>query len=353
MSQKQFDYLVFIGRFQPFHVGHQEVITKALELADKVVILVGSSNQPRNIKNPFSFAERKTMILNAYGFNTIPGDTNTDYKRLLIAPLRDQKYNDQAWAASVQNIVQGQIATLGWTDKPRRGGLIGHAKDESSYYLQMFPQWELVEHSINEEVHATNMREIYFEANIRYLRDVVPDSTYRFLESFAHTGDYKALQAEQVFIRKYKKSWEAAPYAPTFLTCDAVVVQSGHVLLVKRGANPGKGLWALPGGFVNQGERIENAMLRELREETRLKVPEPVLRGSIKSKEVFDHPDRSLRGRTVTQAFHIELTSGKLPAVKGGDDAAQAKWVPLSFVREEEMYEDHYQILTHFVGNVG
>ena len=142
------------------------------------------------------------------------------------------------------------------------------------------------------------------------------------------------------------------PYAPTFLTCDAVVVQSGHVLLVKRGANPGKGLWALPGGFVNQNERIQDACMRELREETRLKVPLPVLHGSVKNKEVFDHPDRSLRGRTVTQAFYIELPPGKLPQVKGGDDAASAKWVPLAFVREEEMYEDHYHILTHFLGDL-
>jgi bifunctional NMN adenylyltransferase/nudix hydrolase len=354
MSQKQFDYLVFIGRFQPFHVGHQEVLDKALQLADKVIVLVGSANQPRTIKNPFSFAERRQMILNTYGFNNLKGDEDKhDYKRIAVEPLSDNKYNDTAWAASVQSIVSSHIAVMGWSDKPRRGGIIGHVKDSSSYYLNLFPQWELVDHAINEEVHATDIRKIMFTGqNLRFLQAVVPYTVFAFLEKFSNTADAAALFKEQIFIDTYRRSWAAAPYAPTFLTCDAVVVQSGHILLIKRKAEPGKGLYALPGGFVNQNERIEDGMLRELREETKLKVPEPVLRGSIKAKEVFDHPDRSLRGRTVTQAFYIELQPGKLPPVKGGDDAAQARWIPLAHVREEELFEDHYSIIKHFVGEM-
>ena len=91
MSKKQYDYLVFIGRFQPFHYGHEEVIDKALSLADKVILLVGSSNQPRTIKNPFTFEERKMMIKGSYDQKD-PSLT----ERILIEPLRDQKYNDQA-----------------------------------------------------------------------------------------------------------------------------------------------------------------------------------------------------------------------------------------------------------------
>ena len=351
--KKQYDYISFIGRFEPFHLGHQEVVNRALQLADKVIILVGSSFQPRTIKNPFTFEERKQMILDSYEFLTLRDKAEGKSPSIIIVPLQDQRYNDQTWTASVQNIVESEVnKAFGWSDKPLRGGLIGHSKDESSYYLQLFPQWESVEHSINEEVHATDMRDLYFESHIKYLKAIVPDATYRFLENFSKKSEFAELVKEQAFIKAYKKSWEAAPYAPTFLTCDAVVVQSGHILLVKRKAAPGKGLWALPGGFVNQKERIEDAMIRELREETRLKVPAPVLKGSIKKKEVFDHPNRSLRGRTVTQAFYIELVAGKLPAVKGGDDAAEAKWVPLSHIREEEMFEDHFSIIQEFVGKL-
>ena len=353
MSNKQFDYLVFIGRFQPFHIGHQEVINKALTLAEKVIVLVGSSGQPRTIKNPFTFEERRKMILNTYGFTNV-SSANIDFKKISIAPLHDQKYNDQAWAASVQAIVQEEVTkAFGWSDMPRKGGIIGHSKDESSYYLQLFPQWEIVDHALNEIVHATDIRTLYFEQKFRFLEGVVPREVNEYLTKFKDSMyEYKLLCEEQEFIEKYKKAWAGAPYAPTFLTADAVVVQSGHILLVKRKAAPGKGLWALPGGFVNPKERIETAMLRELREETKLKVPEPVLRGSIKTKEVFDRPDRSLRGRTVTQAFYIELNAGKLPAVKGGDDAEEAKWVPLASVDEEVMFEDHYSIIEFFMGKL-
>lgn len=347
MSQRQYDYLVFIGRFEPFHVGHKEVLDKALELADNVIVLVGSAHQPRTVKNPFNFEERKMMIREAN--KAFPGGENCT--RIIVEPLRDNKYNDQAWAASVQNIVKRIDTSFGWSDKPRRGGIIGHVKDESSYYLEMFPQWDLIDHEINEEVHATDIRDIFFESNLRYLKDVVPGPTYQFLSDFSYKPVYDSLVREQKFIKAYKKSWEVAPYAPTFLTCDAVVVQSGHILLIKRKAEPGRGLWALPGGFVNPRERIEDGMIRELREETKIRVPGPVLRGSIKAKEVFDHPDRSLRGRTVTQAYYIELPPGKLPAVKGSDDAEAAKWVPLAFVKEEEMFEDHYSIITKMTGN--
>lgn len=351
--KKQFAYLVFIGRFQPFHVGHQEVLNKALSMAERVIVLVGSSHQPRTIKNPFTFEDRKQMILNSYDFLMLRDQKENKPPSIIVEPLQDQRYNDQSWTASVQATVEGIMTrAVGWTDRPLRGGIIGHEKDASSYYLKMFPQWELVEHSINEEVHATDMRKLYFESNIKYLSAIVPNAVYGFLEEFAKKSEFADLVKEQAFITAYKKSWAAAPYPPTFVTCDAVVVQSGHVLLIKRKAEPGKGLYALPGGFVGQEERIEDAMIRELREETRLKVPAPILRGSIKAKEVFDHPGRSLRGRTITQAFYIELEAGKLPAVKGGDDAAEAKWMPLSHIREEEMFEDHISMLQHFVGKL-
>ena len=203
---------------------------------------------------------------------------------------------------------------------------------------------------MNEVVHATDIRKLFFESNIRYLASVVSTSVYYFLEEFKNTPEYTLLKEEYDFIKKYREAWAAAPYAPTFLTCDAVVVQSGNILLIKRKAVPGKGLWALPGGFVNPKERIQDAMIRELREETKIKVPAPVLKGSIKSSEVFDDPERSLRGRTITQAFYIELPPGELPVVKGADDADKAEWVPLAHIKEEKMFEDHMNIIQTFIG---
>jgi bifunctional NMN adenylyltransferase/nudix hydrolase len=136
------------------------------------------------------------------------------------------------------------------------------------------------------------------------------------------------------------------------VTVDAVVVQSGHILMIRRRAEPGKGLLALPGGFLDalSDKTLEDAMIRELREETCLKVPTPVLRGNIVETKVFDAIQRSTRGRTITHAFHIKLPNGELPKVKRGSDAASAKWIPISKVNPSECYEDHYEIINYFTG---
>jgi bifunctional NMN adenylyltransferase/nudix hydrolase len=161
---------------------------------------------------------------------------------------------------------------------------------------------------------------------------------------------YENILNEYNMIKSYKKSWEAAPYPPTFVTTDAVVIQSGYVLMVKRKFAPGKGLWALPGGFLEQSETLIDGMIRELREETKLKVPVPVIKGSIKQQKQFDKPDRSSRGRTITTAFLVDLGYGELPKVKGTDDAEKAKWIPLGEVDREKCFEDHFSIISHFTG---
>lgn len=349
MSQYKSDSLVFIGRFQPFHVGHLEVMLSALEQASTLIVLVGSSNQPRTEKNPFTFEERKEMIL-----ESLTAVDPSFVTRVHIQPLRDQKYNDQLWAMDVQEIVDRTTKQIfqSYQIIPRIG-MIGHTKDESSYYLKMFPQWGLVEHQMNESINATDLRNLIFEGkSLKFLDGVVPKAVLNKLVDFVATDEYNVLRQEHDMIKKYKKSWEAAPYAPTFVTTDAVVVQSGHVLLIERGASPGLGLMALPGGFLEQKITLQQNMIKELREETRLKVPEPVLIGNIKEWKVFDRPDRSARGRTVTHAALIELPAGPLPPVKGGDDAAKARWVPINEVREDQMFEDHFHVIHAMLGSV-
>lgn len=351
MSNYKYDFIAFIGRFEPAHIGHIEVIKHALTLSENVVILIGSSNQPRTPKNPWTFDERVDMISKALALE-FPADDLTEC--LQFFPVHDQKYNDQKWAAGVQHSVSA--ATFNWTRKDRKEpkvALIGHTKDESSYYLKMFPQWDLIEHEMNEKVNATDLRTILFEGkNIKFLQGVLPKPVYEAVEQFVETPEFKTLQHEYDVIKKYKKAWEAAPYAPIFVTVDAIVVQSGHVLLVQRDAAPGEGLMALVGGFLNQDEYIEDGMIRELKEETKIKVPPAVLKGNIKQRKVYDRPDRSSRGRTITHAFLIELPPGPLPSVKGSDDARDARWVKFTDIREDQMFEDHYHVIMDMLGKM-
>jgi len=338
----RYDYLIFIGRFQPFHLGHESIVTHALTQTDKIIILVGSPYQPRTVRNPWDYNERERFIRANF--------SEDENRRILVLPLMDNIYNETAWIRSVQQIVSGVVhATIG--AEPTIG-LIGYQKDESSYYLNQFPQWERVEVSNYEDLSSTNIRDAYFSDD-EESEEIVQSLSVPVamaLEAFKQTKGYAQVAEEQRFVKAYKKGWESAPYEPTFVTVDALVVQSGHILLVERKAQPGRGLMALPGGFVNPKEKLEDAVIRELREETRIKVPAPVLKGSISKTEVFDDPYRSARGRTITHAYLIELHDGKLPKVKGGDDAAKAFWVPFAEVRPEMMFEDHYHIIQAMLG---
>lgn len=345
-----FDYLVFIGRFEPFHNGHAAVARYALTKAKKLIFLVGSAETPRTTKNPWSVAERAVMIQSAL---------EESAERLIIRPLRDHLYNESQWIATVQRTVADAVKADGG-DTNAKVGLIGKDKDASSYYLKEFPQWPLVDVRHTETLSATELRHYMYEANqinshgaLMLVRANVPGPVFEMLEAFRkNSPSFKQLVAEHQFIETYRKAWASAPYPPTFVTTDAVVVHSGHVLLVRRRAEPGKGLWALPGGFVGQDENIQEACLRELREETRLKIPAPVLKGSIKNEHVFDHPDRSQRGRTITHAFHFDFVAGELPEVRGSDDADKARWVPVSEALDmgPQLFEDHIHILEFFLG---
>ena len=337
-DQQDNKYLVFIGRFQPFHCGHKAVIDEALKRADSVIILIGSANLPRSLRNPFSVAERIAMIKNAY--------SDEEAARIHCVALDDALYNDTRWLkyvqASIRSVTDDLSADI---------GLIGHSKDSSSYYLSLFPNWGSVSVANYHNLSATPIRDSYLMGAMP-TPERTPESTRSVLKAFKETPEYDQLHEEAGFIDKYKKQWEVAPYPPTFITADALVVQSGHILLVERRSMPGRGLWALPGGFLNPKETLFDACIRELREETRLKVPEPVLRGSFHSQHTFDDPYRSARGRTITQAFYLQLKSDAkgLPKVKGSDDAATAFWLPLAELDAKMMFEDHYAIITKMVG---
>lgn len=344
------DFIAYIGRFEPFHLGHYAVLRRALEFGRRAIVLIGSADAPRSARNPWTYQERAVMIRAAMGEN----GGGEDAARLTIRPLIDHLYNETAWVAEVQAQVAAAIAEAGH-EGPASVGLIGHEKDASSYYLHAFPQWDLVDVDQVAMLSATELRQHVFADDAggqRLLEANVPPAVFETLQAFRRTSAFREIADEWRHVVEYRRIWEAAPYPPTFVTADAVVVHSGHVLLIKRRSQPGKGLWALPGGFVNQDETLLSAALRELREETRLKLPEPVLRGGLKGQAVFDYPDRSMRGRTITHAFHFDFPTGPLPQVRGSDDAARARWLPVAEVlgMRGHLFEDHYFILERFLG---
>ncbi len=338
-----FDLLVFIGRFQPFHRSHAAIISAALNKAPHVLVLVGSANTSRSTRNPFTAREREVMIRESFP---------EAGQALQIRAIPDYPYLEDLWLRQIQDAVKSAAEPLG----AARIGLVGHFKDDTSYYLRMFPQWTLVEMPNHEGRSSTELRELLFEPNGNgtrmVLESAMPQAAAEFVAEFRRLPQFAQLVEEHGFLKSYRQQFASYPYPPTFVTVDAVVIHSGHVLLVERKAMPGRGLYALPGGFINQGERLIDGAIRELKEETRLKLPVPVLKGSIRDSRVFDDPQRSQRGRTITHAFHFDFPAGELPPVKGGDDAAKARWVPLAdfYDLDGVMFEDHWHIVTAFIG---
>lgn len=337
----KYDYAVFIGRMQPPHIHHIGNITHALSIAKKVIVVFGSHRSAPNIKNPWTVDEREDMLRSCF-------DRSTN-NRIQCISVRDYYYNDNSWFADLQQKVRN------CTDSTSSICVVGCKKDESSWYLDALPErWKREFTYKHNPICATDVRKMYFEKDLKFSKNLhVGVATY--MKDWAETDLYEKLKDEYEFIKQYRDMWAQAPYPVTFNTTDAVVVKNGHVLVVRRKFNPGKGLLALPGGFVNQNEKIIDSAFRELKEETRILVPKQELMKHIADHRVFDHPDRSLRGRTITHAYCIKLPDGgDLPGVKGNDDAEHAIWIPVAdlFIKENEFYEDHLHIIQYFINRL-
>lgn len=345
----QYKTAVYIGRFQPIHNAHLETISKALDKADKLLLFVGTDQRPTNIKNPFTTSERIEIITKAIKeyFGEPIREKWSDYppesvmNRIKFIGCRDYMYNNYNWSSEIFSKALAHGAT---SDKDTL--LIGCLKDDTSFYLKMFPQWTFERVPYMWQLNSTDVRnEVYETGSVGKYKEYIQPTTAEYLGMIP-----KEIREEYQYYKQYKEDHQYqgdVSYNPIHNTVDAVVIKSGCLLLVKRKFHPGINQYALPGGFVMENLSLEDSMLKELKEETRIKIPKDELRKQIKSSKIFDHPRRSLRGRVITNVYLVDLGYGALPEIKEGSDASGAEWVPMADVMKMEdlLFEDHYDII--------
>ena len=329
---------LIVGRFQPFHCGHDMLCRTALEECGRLLIVLGSSRQSRSIKNPFNDAEREHLI------RTALADIAAD--RLLFAGVPDVLYNEDVWLRHVREAVAGHARN------DETVTLYGHNKDSSSYYLALFPEWDYRELPNYRGLSATPKRDALLAAGPEYAPAVLREQAEHFpaaeldeLERLLRSPAFADCCEDYAVIESYRQAWAHAPYPPVLVTVDALVQCNEHILLIERGQRPGRGLLALPGGFLDPDERLEAGARRELQEETGLDLNK--LAADLVGSRPYDAPDRSSRGRIVTHLFHYRLQQDVLPTVRGADDAGGAGWYRREEIRPQAMFEDHYCILQH------
>lgn len=413
MSKKKYYLGVIIGRFQPIHLGHKGIFHAAAEQCEHLLVLAGSVNRPLSPKNPFTYSQRQAMINMTFAEADMP-----EVSSVSVMPLNDN-FLDSVWTTDVRRNVDRALKSAMCIDgETGKIGLFGHYKDETSYYLDEFPEWEVIDVENVRNLNATSIRDNLFEiyratdhgfmtriekyakkhmpdfaedlvANIKgYLstalggsglrfldtpearqacsqayREVdlyaiktdVPEPVYNFLQRYVGTEEHLVQCLETQFYGSYNMSWGLAPFPTLFVTTDAVVTWKGHVLLIKRKAHPGKGQWALPGGFLEHNITTRRNIIKELREETRIAVPNDLLDKCIVGMDIFEDPRRSLRGRIITHAGHIVLDNvlSELPEVRGDDDAEQARWFTYAEILDcmDQLFDDHSDIIKRFVFN--
>jgi bifunctional NMN adenylyltransferase/nudix hydrolase len=343
MTQQKPAWAVCIGRFQLFHNAQLALIRRGLELAPRCAVLIGSAHQARSPRNPFTWQERVDVIRLAL--------TEAERERVDFLAIRDF-HDEKRWVAAVQ----AALARLTGSERTRVV-LVGHHKDATSEYLDHFPGWPLHDVGRLGEVHAKALRAVLFSAGpldaaLAAMASQVPPSTLDFLRSWAELPFLAKLREEWAELAAEHDKWATAPYPPVFVTVDAVVRIAQQVLLIRRGHAPGKGLLALPGGFIEQRETTYQSAVRELQEETGFRLLPSEMEHACKAMRVFDHPDRSQRGRVITHAFYFDLGQRMLPEIAAGDDAAEARWVPIAELPslEEQFHDDHFHILDAFLG---
>ncbi|MCC6709612.1 MAG: NUDIX domain-containing protein [Gammaproteobacteria bacterium] len=324
------DIAVVCARCQPPTRAHFAALAHAATLAPRVVLLMLNADDACSPANPFDNDMRLTLLRAALD------------DAVTVLMLRDRRYEPLRWAAAAEATLravagEGAVVVLGDVDN-------------ASTSLPLPDTWQRAESDVQLAAAEAAARGALFgddQPAWARLTAMLPAPVLTALRTCMATPALRRIAEEARFLAEYRRAWQAAPYAPVFVTVDSVATWRDQVLLIERGQLPGRGQWALPGGFIDVDETIAASCLRELREETGVVLGED----AIGERRVFDDPLRSQRGRTITHGFRFVLDALPAPPLAvGADDAVAAFWLPVRELTPQRLFDDHYFILQTFLG---
>ena len=329
---------VCAGRFLLPNAANLALVRDALARAPRGLVFLRRAHMAPSPANPFDSGQRIAMLRAAL--------TDDERVQADFVPLREH-WDDQrllrdmgaavggeqpvTWVVAGPAPVDGEDLPTGWTLQQADAG------DGDAQAVAWLEQLYAAEDPAR---------------GLAALQGSLPPSALSFLREWIATPGFATVRDDWRQIAHEKRQWSVAPYPVVLVTVDAVVHAGGHVLLIKRGRSPGRGLWALPGGFLEPREPVLHAALRELVEETGLPLSMREMQKRLKGVRIFDHPERSQRGRIITHTFFFDLGDIAPPPVQGGDDAAAAQWVKVAQLPELEarLHDDHFHMLDTFLG---
>jgi bifunctional NMN adenylyltransferase/nudix hydrolase len=340
-----YDGAVVLGRFQPLHLGHIDLIKHALKISKKVLVLVGSAFDPNSMKNPFTFEMRKGMVAREFAKEISTG-------KLIIDGLEDFTYRDDTWNTEFNKVIQKHLSgKVAWVTFGKDASTRRYIEGSKLYVDKVFHT------PSNPNINATHIRNAYYGGSPVSVIPHITSDVKVFLDSYRLTEEYKKYVDEHFAVIDYHESWAASPFPPVFVAVDGLIVwhdawEKPHFLVIKRKSEFGNGKLALPGGYLEVEETILESAKREVLEETGLDVSKG---WSLCHVDTIDDPGRSARGRMITHVHNWVRSGDKFkPVLTAGDDAAEAFWLPGDEIYANKMnfFSDHYYVIAKFYPEV-
>ena len=321
-----------IGRFQPLHNGHVDLIMEAKDAADKVLVLVGSTNRLPDFKNPFSYEERKSLLVETFGSS------------IEVRALPD-KDSDDEWASEVIAHV------LSIEEDPTEVMVFCNDKDEAFYRKTLvFP----VTTVNNIDISATQIRESWYEGDVRY--NDMPACSSMLLEEHK---DYIRLVTEHDTTSHMKDvKTQGHPFGnPVEPVSFAVIIQDGQILVGRRGGPRGAGQLGLAGGFVENTETTLDACIRETKEELGVDLKSLISNGQAvcMAQAISENlGDLGVRTLGINYLFVIKPDTNVEINVDAEETTGYA-WVPYLDICEDKtlLFFNHNRIVRQLLSKVG